>query len=123
MASRSVYQVEGDDEDEWATLVKFDTELFKKEKELEKMREEEFKKKIKKELDKQLEEKKRRKDIEKQEAEEYHKLQVEQCGIYDQREKDKNNEYQRKIMLEKKMRDKQVKDENKRKKYEKRKDD
>lgn len=34
VASKSVYQVEGDDEDEWATLVKFDTELFKKEKEL-----------------------------------------------------------------------------------------
>ena len=32
VASKSVYQVEGDDEDEWATLVKFDTELFKKEK-------------------------------------------------------------------------------------------
>jgi|JI6StandDraft_1071083.scaffolds.fasta_scaffold1280448_1 hypothetical protein len=30
MASKSVYQVEGDDDDEWATLVKFDTELFKK---------------------------------------------------------------------------------------------
>lgn len=29
-----MYQVEGDDDDEWATLVKFDTELFKKEKEL-----------------------------------------------------------------------------------------
>lgn len=39
LASKSVYQVEGDDEDEWATLVKFDTELFKKEKELERMRE------------------------------------------------------------------------------------
>ena len=25
LASKSVYQVEGDDEDEWATLVKFDT--------------------------------------------------------------------------------------------------
>ena len=34
IASKSVYQVEGDDDDEWATLVKFDTELFKKEKEL-----------------------------------------------------------------------------------------
>ena len=50
-------------------------------------------------------------------------MQVEQCQIYDQREKDKNDEYHRKIMLEKKMRDKQVKDENKRKKHEKRKDD
>lgn len=34
IASKSVYHVEGDDDDEWATLVKFDTELFKKEKEL-----------------------------------------------------------------------------------------
>jgi hypothetical protein len=39
LASKSVYQVDGDDDDEWATLVKFDTELFKKEKELERMRE------------------------------------------------------------------------------------
>jgi len=28
--------MEGDEEDEWATLVKFDTELFKKEQDLEK---------------------------------------------------------------------------------------
>jgi len=25
VSSKSVYQVEGDDDDEWATLVKFDT--------------------------------------------------------------------------------------------------
>lgn len=43
--------MEGDEEDEWATLVKFDTELFKKERELEKMRENEFKNKMKSELD------------------------------------------------------------------------
>lgn len=43
--------MEGDEEDEWATLVKFDTELYKKEQELEKMRQEEFRKKIKNELD------------------------------------------------------------------------
>lgn len=30
--------MEGDEEDEWATLVKFDTELFKKEQDLEKQR-------------------------------------------------------------------------------------
>ena len=34
MAPKSVYYVEGEEDDEWATLVKFDTELFKKEKEL-----------------------------------------------------------------------------------------
>lgn len=40
VGQKSVYYVEGDEEDEWATLVKFDTELFKKEKELERIREE-----------------------------------------------------------------------------------
>lgn len=57
------------------------------------------------------------------EEEEYHKLQIQQCKLYDEREKNKNEEYQRKIQLEKKMRDKQVKDENKRKKVEKKKED
>lgn len=37
MDNRSVYQM-NDVEDEWATIVKFDTELFKKEKELEQLR-------------------------------------------------------------------------------------
>lgn len=39
--------MDGDEDDEWATLVKFDTELFKKEIELEKIRQSEFKRKIK----------------------------------------------------------------------------
>lgn len=81
--------MEGDDDDEWATLVKFDTELFKKEKDLERMREEEFKKKIKKELDKQMDEKRRKKEVEKKEDGEYFKLQEEQAKAYDNREKEK----------------------------------
>ena len=44
---------------------RFDTELYKKEQELEKMRQEEFRKKIKNELDRQLAEKKRRTEEEK----------------------------------------------------------
>lgn len=81
--------MDGDDEDEWATLVKFDTELFKKEKELERMREEEFKKKIKRELDKQMEEKNRRKKLEANEEAEYKELQTQQIEAYDRREKEK----------------------------------
>lgn len=50
-----------DEEDEWSALVKFDTELFRKEQDLEVQRQLEFKKKMKSELDKQLEEKRRRK--------------------------------------------------------------
>lgn len=53
------------------------------------MREEEFKKKMKKELDKQLEEKKRKKVVEQGEQNEYFKLQEEQAKTYDQREKNK----------------------------------
>ena len=49
-------------------------------------------------------------------------LQIEQAKAYDQREREKKEEYERKIQLEKQMRDKQVKDENKRKKVEKRKE-
>jgi len=66
-----VYYLEGDEDDEWATIVKFDTELFKKERELEKQRNAEFKKKMKNELDKQLIEKNARKGDEKVENEAY----------------------------------------------------
>ena len=56
------------------------------------MREEEFKKKIKRELDKQMEEKKRRKVMEGNEEMEYKELQSEQIKAYDQREKEKREE-------------------------------
>lgn len=46
---RSVYVP--DEEDEWTALVKFDTEMFKKEQELEAQRQREFKQKMKQELD------------------------------------------------------------------------
>ena len=86
VGQKSVYYVEGDEEDEWATLVKFDTELFKKEKELERIREEEFKKKMKVELDRQLQEKQKRKELEQKEEQEYAQLQSQQVKNYDQRE-------------------------------------
>eukprot|EP00825_Cyclidium_porcatum_P038651 TRINITY_DN4527_c0_g1_i4.p1 TRINITY_DN4527_c0_g1~~TRINITY_DN4527_c0_g1_i4.p1 ORF type:complete len:557 (+),score=167.16 TRINITY_DN4527_c0_g1_i4:224-1894(+) len=115
-APRSVYYLEGDEEDEWATLVKFDTELFKKERELEKQREKEFKKKIKNELDKQLQERDVRKVSDKNEEQDYVKLQSVQICSYDDREKQKEEEKKHKIMLEKQQRDKQVHDENMRRK-------
>lgn len=55
--------------------MKFDTELFKKERELEKQRNAEFKKKMKNELDKQLIEKNMKKGDEKVENEAYVDLQ------------------------------------------------
>lgn len=85
MAPKSVYYVEGEEDDEWATLVKFDTELFKKEKELERIREQEFKKKMKVELDNQIQEKNKRLDKEKGEELAYNTLQIEQIKNYDKR--------------------------------------
>ena len=72
---KSIYQL-ANEEDEWAMIMKFDQELYKKEKELEKMREIEQKKKIKNELDRQLEEKRRYFDYEKKEEFEYNDMRV-----------------------------------------------
>ena len=48
---------------------------------------------------------------------------MEQIKAYDQREKDKKDEYNQKLQVEKKMRDRQVKEENKRKKVERRREE
>ena len=56
VGKKSVYYVDG--EDEWSSLIKYDSDLYKRDLMLKKVREEEFKKKIKMELDQQLREKK-----------------------------------------------------------------
>ena len=63
-----------DEEDEWAALVKFDTELYTKEQQLEMQRQAEFKKKMKVELDRQLDEKKRRQEMERKQEDAYVQL-------------------------------------------------
>ncbi|CAD8164507.1 unnamed protein product [Paramecium pentaurelia] len=110
---KSVYVV--DEEDEWAALVKFDTELHSKEQQLEQQRQIEFKKKMKAELDRQLEEKKRRMEIEKRQEEAYVKLRDFQMNVYDQREEQKKRDIAKKQQLEKEQRDRQVREEEKRK--------
>lgn len=86
-APPSVYYLEGDEDDEWATIVKFDTELFKKEQELEKQRNAEFKKKMKNELDKQVVEKNGKKVDDRVETDAYVRLQDHQLNVYDLRER------------------------------------
>lgn len=85
--------MDGDEENEWATLVKFDTELFKKEQELEKMRQLEFKKKIKSELDKQVTEKQYKKKDDQLDEIAYVELADNQRNLYDNREKEKQNSH------------------------------
>ena len=55
---KSIY-VQEDEDDEWATMLKYDAELYKKEKELARQRDADMKKKIKEELERQILEKKR----------------------------------------------------------------
>eukprot|EP00828_Plagiopyla_frontata_P045177 TRINITY_DN764_c0_g1_i11.p1 TRINITY_DN764_c0_g1~~TRINITY_DN764_c0_g1_i11.p1 ORF type:complete len:503 (-),score=92.71 TRINITY_DN764_c0_g1_i11:67-1575(-) len=116
-APRSVYQLP-DEDDEWAAILRFDQELYKKEKELEQQREYEQKRKIKNELDKQLHEKHQIKQMDNEEQDEYNKMQEKMLEIYDQREREKEQERQRKIMHEKQSRDRQLQDEIRRKKDE-----
>ncbi|CAK79522.1 unnamed protein product (macronuclear) [Paramecium tetraurelia] len=116
---KSVYVV--DEEDEWAALVKFDTELYTKEQQLEQQRQAEFKKKMKTELDRQLAEKKRRLEMEKKQEEAYVKLRDFQMNVYDQREEQKKREIAQKQQMEKEQRDRQVREEEKRKYLEKKK--
>lgn len=116
---KSVY-AQGDSDDEWATMMKYDTELYKKEKVLEKVKEQEQKNKMKAELDRQIAEKKRVKEAEEGEMKRYNDLVQNQLQNMDKKEKKKENDMQNKIMQEKYSRDKQLQDENIRKKLDKR---
>ena len=114
---KSVYLQE-DEDDEWATLLKYDAELFKKEKELEFQRNLEMKKKVKEELDRQILEKKRLQKYEDEDERAYAGALENQIKNYDFREKKKEDERKAKIMNEKYSRDKQLRDENIRKRQE-----
>lgn len=114
---KSVYLQE-DEDDEWATLLKYDAELFKKEKELELHRNAEMKKKVKEELDRQILEKKRLQKYSDEDERAYAAALEDQMKNYDLRERRKEEERKAKIMNEKYSRDKQLKDENLRKRQE-----
>lgn len=96
--------------------MKFDQELYKKEKELEKIRQNEQKKKIKQELDKQTDEKKFIGTLEKKDEFQYNDIVKKQIEIYDKNETDKTLVQKNKIMQESSSRDKQMQEEKIRKK-------
>ena len=116
-APRSVY-LGGNEKDEWATIMKFDTELYRKEQEMEKLRLAEQKKKMRSDLQRQIMEKQRLKERNEEEDRAYFELQLQQMQRYDEREATKAKEMRDKIMTEKLSRDKQLHDENQRKRYE-----
>jgi len=116
---KSVY-AQGDSDDEYATMMKYDTELYKKEKVLEQVKIQEQKAKMKAELDRQIAEKKRVKEAESDEMRRYNNLVEDQLKNMENKEKKKENDMKNKIMAEKHSRDKQLQDENIRKKLDKR---
>lgn len=115
---KSVYHV-GDEEDEWALILKFDQELYKKEREMENTRQAEQMKKLKGELDRQIVEKNHFKQRDVQESQAYNQIQEKQLEIMDKRAKEKEDEKRRKILHEKLSRDKQLQEEHERKRQEK----
>lgn len=115
---KSIY-IHGDRDDEWATLARYDADLYKKEKKLEKVREQEQKRKIKEQLDRQMKERQRVKKAEQEEVKKYVNLVQNNVKLENQQEKQKEREMKEKIMQEKYSRDKQLQDENLKKKNEK----
>ncbi len=87
---KSLYEL-GDEDDEWATIIKFDQELYKKEKELQAIREQEQKRKMKRELDRQVQEKQRMVQGEREELDQYNDMQRRQLNLMDQREQERQD--------------------------------
>lgn len=114
---KSIY-VQEDEDDEWATMLKHDAELYKRELELEKHRDFETKNKVKEELERQILEKKRLELREKDLENHYVNAVQTQMSQYDERERKKEAEKKEKILQEKLSRDRQLRDEHLRKKQE-----
>jgi hypothetical protein len=115
---KSVYH-QGDEDDEWATMLRHDTEIFKKEKELEKYRDLEQKRRMKEELDRQIQEKNKVKDHEVKHTSQYNEAVGKQLVVMDNKEKKKEQDMKNKILQEKVSRDKQLHEEYVRKKLDK----
>lgn len=76
---RSVYHF-GDEDDEWAMILKFDQELYKKERELDLVRQREQMKKLRSELDRQIVEKNQLRSRDTDELKVYNHIQEKQLG-------------------------------------------
>jgi len=98
--------------------MKFDTELYKKEQEMEKLRLTEQKNKMRSDLQRQICEKQKLKERDNEEERAYFQLQLQQMSRYDNRETKKLKEMRDNLYQEKLSRDKQLRDENLRKRFE-----
>ena len=112
----SVSKASVNENDEWAAIVKFNTDLH-----LEEMREEAERAKkqkeiMKQELDKQLQEKKEIMSMNKTEEQSYNALNSKYISFLDEKEAKKQKELHDKMLEQKRIRDEQLKNEHRRKK-------
>lgn len=77
------------EENQWGAIYKYNKYLYDKEGEIKAQRERERKRKIKEELDRQVEEKGSRKFVQQKEEKAFYENQLLQCDLFDQKEKEK----------------------------------
>ncbi|EAR96534.1 hypothetical protein TTHERM_00192030 (macronuclear) [Tetrahymena thermophila SB210] len=107
-----------DEENEWAAIYKYNRFLYDKEEEMKKIKKLEQIKQIRRDLDAQVEEKKKIKDYDKKESEGYSKNMQIQMERYDEKEKEKEMQLQLIKDMEKATRAKQIKDNKQRRRQE-----
>jgi len=106
------------EENEWAAIMNYNNYLFKKEEKMKQMKAKEAQLKFKKELDRQLKEKEQLKNLEKVKEDAYFENVKIQMKIAEEKERDKLEEYKRKIAYEKETRDRQMKEVQAKRKFE-----
>ena len=106
------------EENEWAAIMNYNNFLFKKEEKLKQMKAKEAQIKFKRDLDSQLREKVQMKHLEKNKDDAYFENVKIQMKIAEEKEREKVEEYKKKITYEKETRDRQMKEVNAKRKYE-----
>ncbi|CAK85252.1 unnamed protein product (macronuclear) [Paramecium tetraurelia] len=108
---KSVYQLEDDELDEWAAIIKHDSALYQKEQEEKKRREQQLRHKLKDDLDRQLKEKEQIKKEEALKEAQFNYQHQQRKQEFEQYEKQKKEQMKLKQIEERKLRDEQVQQE------------
>ncbi|CAG9318011.1 unnamed protein product [Blepharisma stoltei] len=98
------------DKDEWAVILEYNQAVYREEERKRLERERQQKLSLKRELDRQIEEKKQKEAQERQELQQYIEVQAHNLNDFDQKEAEKARLMKEKILYEKSLRDKQMKD-------------
>lgn len=116
---RSIDRVDfPNEQDEWNAIVKYNHKLYEEEKKNNKLKDLEIKKRTREDLDNQIRQKLKHKYEEMQKNREYDNIILSHCQFMDEVERKRNQEAKDRLMKEKENRDKQLLDEQTRKKIE-----